>query len=113
MCLCNTTVTHYIVIIETLIMNIQQIKFWRKTLNSDSGEYPQISNQDLDVVDFLISEFEQSNKSHKKNKCFSCSFWKKSSETGFGFCPIGKDFFAGNNKCEYGTWKLNEEGESL
>jgi hypothetical protein len=63
MCLCNTTVTHYIVIIETLIMNIQQIKFWRKTLDSDSGEYPQISNQDLDVVDFLISEFEQSNKS--------------------------------------------------
>ena len=53
MCLCNTTVTHYIVIIETLIMNIQQIKFWRKTLDSDSGEYPQISNQDLDVVDFL------------------------------------------------------------
>ena len=96
-----------------LIMNIQQIKFWRKTLGSSSGGCPQISNQDLDIVDFLIGEFEQPNKSHKKNKCFSCSFWEKSSETGFGFCSIGKDFFAGNNKCEYGTWKLNEEGESL
>jgi hypothetical protein len=94
-------------------MKIQQIKNWRKTLDSDLGKYSQISKQDLDVVDFLISELEQSNKSYKKDKCFSCSFWNKSSDSGFGFCPIGKDFFVGNNKCEYGTWKPNEEGESL
>ncbi|HIJ50247.1 MAG TPA: hypothetical protein HPP54_04195 [Nitrospinae bacterium] len=94
-------------------MNIQQIKFWRKTLDFDSGEYPQISNQDLDVVDFLIDELEKSHESNKKNKCSSCLFWEKSSETGFGFCPIGKDYFLGSNKCEYGTWKLNKEGEEL
>ncbi len=94
-------------------MNIQQIKNWRKVLDSHSEEYPQFSKKDLDVIDFLISELEQSNKSYKKDKCFSCSFWKKSSETEFGFCPIGKDFFVGNNKCEFGTWKPNEEGEWL
>ena len=94
-------------------MNIQQIKNWRKTLDSDLGKYPQISKQDLDVVDFLISQLEQFNKSYKKDKCSSCSFWKKSSDTGFGFCHIGKDYFVGNNKCGYGTWKPKEEGDLL
>ena len=89
-------------------MNIQEIKKWRKSLDC-----PSIDEQDLDVVDFLIREFEKSSKSKNKDKCSSCSFWQKSSETGFGFCLIGKDYFVGNNKCQYGSWKPKDEGEML
>mgnify|MGYP004005952739 FL=1 len=94
-------------------MNIQQIKNWRKTLDSDLGETTQICKQDLEIVDFLISELDQCLKSLKKDKWSSCSFWQKSSDTGFGFCHIGKDYFVGNNKCGYGTWKPKEEGDLL
>ena len=95
--------------IGTLIIDIQQIKNWREQLDSHS-----IKKTDLDVVDFLISEFEESIKSQEKNKCSSCSYWNKSSETEFGFCHIGKGFFVGNNKCGYGTWKPKKDtGELL
>ena len=94
-------------------MDIQQIKKWRKSLNFPPRDYQKIDEQDLDVVDFLIKELEKSYKHQQKDKCSNCSFWKKSSETGFGFCQIGKDYFVGNNKCQYGAWKPKDEGEWL
>ena len=94
-------------------MDIQQIKKWRKSLDFPPGDYQKIDEQDLDVVDFLIKELEKSYEHQKKDKCSSCSFWKKSSDTGFGFCQIGKDYFIGNNKCQYGVWKPKDKGEWL